>query len=119
VAKARSVDARVSARTHWPCLTVSGDCAQLSVSVVPNARLTGCDGLHDGALRVRLSAPPTDGRANEALVAWLAAEIGCPRRALSLVRGQSARRKTLRVEGVSADHMAAWLARILAHDSMR
>jgi uncharacterized protein YggU (UPF0235/DUF167 family) len=117
VAKARSVDANVSARTHWPCLTVSGDCAQLAVSVVPNARWTGCDGLHDGALRVRLCAPPTDGRANAALVAWLAAEIGCPKRALSLVRGRSTRLKTLRVEGVWADHMAAWLARILTRAS--
>lgn len=82
-----------------PCLTRHGECLWLAVSVVPNAKRSGADGLHDGALRVRLAAPPVDGKANEALIAWVAESLGLPRRAVSLVRGQSSRRKWLALEG--------------------
>ncbi len=82
----------------WPCLGGADGALQLALSVVPNARRTGLDGLHDGALRVRLAAPPVDGRANEALVAWVAAELGLPRRAVRLLRGAGARRKQLAID---------------------
>ncbi len=82
-----------------PCLTRHGECLWLAVSVVPNAKRSGADGLHDGALRVRLAAPPVEGKANEALIAWVAESLGLPRRAVSLVRGQSSRRKWLALEG--------------------
>ncbi|MFT3664061.1 DUF167 domain-containing protein [Piscinibacter sp.] len=75
------------------CLTRHGERLWLAVSVVPNAKRTGADGTHDGALRVRLAAPPVDGKANETLLAWLADEFDVPRRALTLVRGATARRK--------------------------
>ena len=91
------------------CWRVAGDGCVLDVSVVPNARRTAADGLHDGALRVRLAAPPVDGRANEALVAWLADELRVPRRAVTLLRGASARRKQLAVD-VPAAALVAWLA---------
>jgi Uncharacterised ACR, YggU family COG1872 len=60
-----------------PCLTRHGECLWLAVSVVPNAKRSGADGLHDGALRVRLAAPPVDGKANEALIAPRG--VTCPR----------------------------------------
>jgi uncharacterized protein len=85
--------------------------ARLDVSVVPNAKRTGADGRHDGALRVRLAAPPVDGKANEVLIAWLAGELGVPRRAVTLLRGQSSRRKQLAID-VSVEQLAAWLARV-------
>ena len=69
----------------------------VEVHVMPNAAQTRSQGLHDGALRVRLHAPPVDGKANQALLAWLAGELGVPRSAVELVRGASARRKQLRV----------------------
>ena len=94
---------------HPPCLTPQGDGVLLQVSVVPNAKRTEVDGLHDGALRVRLAAPPIDGRANEALVAWIAKQVGVPRRDVELVRGQASRRKQLAI-AVSHDVAAAWLA---------
>ena len=56
------------------------------------------DGLHDGALRVRLAAPPVDGKANARLLAWLAAELGCARRAVRLLRGDASRRKAVEVD---------------------
>lgn len=94
------------------CLERHGDGLWLAVSVVPNAKRTGADGLHDGALRVRLAAPPVDGKANETLVAWLAGELGVPRRSIALVRGQTARRKWLALDVEQADVMA-WLGRVL------
>jgi len=94
------------------CLERHGDRLWLAVSVVPNAKRTGADGLHDGALRVRLAAPPVDGKANDTLVAWLAGELGVPRRSVALVRGQTARRKWLALDVEQADVMA-WLGRVL------
>ncbi len=94
----------------WPCLAARGEGALLAVAVVPNAKRTAADGLHDGALRVRLAAPPVDGKANEALVAWLAGELGLPRRAVRLLRGASSRRKQLELD-LDPAAVAAWLAR--------
>ena len=94
------------------CLSRHGDVLWLAVSVVPNAKRTGADGLHDGALRVRLAAPPVDGKANETLIAWLAGELGVPRRGVTLVRGQTARRKWIALD-VGQAELAAWLARVL------
>ena len=96
----------------WPCLSERGTGSQLALAVSPNARRTGADGLHDGALRVRLAAPPVDGKANDQLLAWLAAELGCPRRAVRLLRGDSARRKTVQVD-LPAVQVALWLRRVL------
>lgn len=83
----------------------------IDVHVVPNAARTAADGLHDGALRVRLKALPIEGQANQALVAWLAQTLGLPRQAVELVRGASARRKQLRV-AASAAAAANWAALI-------
>ena len=96
-----------------PCLSARGDGVLLQLSVVPNAKRTEVDGLHDGALRVRLAAPPIDGRANEALVAWLAKSLGVARRDVELVRGESSRRKQVAI-GVPLEAATAWLAPLLA-----
>lgn len=90
------------------CLRPQGEGTLLLVSVVPNAKRTELVGLHDGALRVRLAAPPVDGKANDCLSAWLAAELGLPKRAVSLVRGQTARVKQLQVDAAPAV-VARWL----------
>jgi uncharacterized protein (TIGR00251 family) len=69
----------------------------IDIHVMPNAAQTRIQGLHDGALHVRLKAPPVEGKANAALVAWLAKTLGVPRSAVELLRGETARRKQLRV----------------------
>jgi len=91
------------------CLSTRGDGVLLQVSVVPNAKRTEVDGLHDGALRVRLAAPPIEGRANEALVAWLAKSLGVPKRDVVLLRGEASRRKQVAI-AVSRDVAERWLA---------
>jgi uncharacterized protein (TIGR00251 family) len=70
----------------------------LSVSVVPNAKRTEVVGLHDGDLRVRLAAPPVDGKANDTLTAWVAEQLHLPKRAVRLLRGMSSRQKQLEVD---------------------
>lgn len=92
----------------WPCLSAQGSGCVLRVVVTPNAPRTQADGLHDGQLRVRLHAPPVDGKANDALVAWLAGELQLPRRAVQLLRGDTARRKVLALDA-PVTLVAAWL----------
>lgn len=73
----------------------------VTIRVTPRA---GRDELaFDGAaLRARLAAPPVDGAANAALVELLAARLGVPRRAVSIVRGATSRTKTVAIAGASA-----------------
>ena len=94
------------------CLSICGDGVLLQLSVMPNAKRTEVDGLHGGALRVRLAAPPIDGRANEALVAWLAKSLGVPRRDVEVLRGESSRRKQVAI-AVSHDVATRWLVEAL------
>lgn len=83
----------------------------VDVHVVPNAARTQAAGLHGEtgrqALRLRLQAPPVDGKANQALVKWLAGSLGVPQQAVTLARGETSRRKQLRVSAAAAGR-AAW-----------
>jgi uncharacterized protein len=74
-----------------------------SVRVVPRASRTEILGEHDGALKVRLAAPPVDGAANEALVRILAQAFNTPRDAISIVAGKSSKVKRVAVRGVSSE----------------
>lgn len=96
----------------WPCLSGHDGALRLAVAVVPNARRTTADGLHDGALRVRLAAPPVDGKANEHLVAWAADALGLPRRAVRLARGSTSRRKWLAIDS-DEEVVMRWLNGLL------
>jgi len=78
----------------------------VSVYVVPRASRTAADGEHDGLLRVRLAAPPVEGAANAALLAYLARCCGVARRDVTLVAGDTARRKRVRIADVTPD--AIW-----------
>jgi uncharacterized protein (TIGR00251 family) len=79
---------------------------RLRVRVQPRARDSAVVGWAGGALKVRLSAPPLDGRANEALLDILAAALGLRRRDLRLVSGPTAREKVVEVAGLSAAEAA-------------
>jgi hypothetical protein len=81
----------------------------VDIHVIPNASRTQADGSHDGALRVRLHAPPVDGKANLALIAWLADALGIAKRDVELVRGQTSKRKQLRINA-AACVKAEWSA---------
>lgn len=54
-------------------------------------------------LKVRLTAPPVDGAANEALIALLAERLGLPKRSISIVRGATGRQKTVEISGMTRE----------------
>lgn len=89
---------------------------EFDVVVVPNARRTEAAGSHDGALRVRLQAQPIEGRANAALLEWVADTLGLARRQVELRRGETSRRKRLKVHA-PAGQVAAWLAEVSGTDN--
>ena len=74
----------------------------LEVLVHPRASRTRAAGEHDGRLKIQLAAPPVDGEANRALVEFLAEELGVRKVDVAILRGETGRRKTIRVSGVGA-----------------
>ena len=67
-------------------------------------------GERDGAVLIRIAAPPVDGKANQALIAFVAKTLGLPKGAVTILRGETSRNKVIRVEGQSpADARAALL----------
>ena len=88
--------------------------ARLDVRVTPGARQSAWAGrLPDGRRRVRIAAPPVDGRANEALVAFVAASLDLPPRAVRLVHGAGGRDKRLEID-LAVDELERRLAAIAA-----
>ena len=75
---------------------------RIDIRVMPRAPRTAIEGARDGRLIVRVTAPPVDDAANEAVVAALAAALDLPRRAVRIVSGGSSRNKTLEIAGVDA-----------------
>ena len=84
--------------------------AVLDLLVVPRASRTRVAGEHDGRLKVQVAAPPVDGEANAALVAFLAERLGVRRADVSVAAGESGRRKRVRIAGVDAARARAALA---------
>src|SRR6476659_7679578 len=72
----------------------------LRVLVAPRSSSNKVLGLHDGMLKVALTAPPVDGAANKALVGFLAKVLGVSKSSVTLVAGETSRKKTVSVEGI-------------------
>jgi uncharacterized protein (TIGR00251 family) len=83
----------------------------LEVRVVPRAARSLVAGERDGALLVRLAAPPVDGKANDALVTVLADAVDVPKRHVQLVQGATSRHKRVLIEGLSPEDVRRRLAR--------
>lgn len=79
-------------------LREDGDSLVLVLHVQPGAARTQVAGAHGDALKIRLAAPPVEGRANDALRRYLAAAFGVPLRQVTIERGETSRRKVVRVE---------------------
>lgn len=78
----------------------------LTLHIQPGAKKTEFAGLHGDALKIRLSAPPVDGKANEALIKFIAATLHLPKAAVNLKSGQTSRRKVLEVSGTTTEAIA-------------
>ncbi|MCC6316310.1 MAG: DUF167 domain-containing protein [Gemmatimonadaceae bacterium] len=74
---------------------------RFTVLVQPRASRTELSGAHGGALRLRVQAPPVDGAANDAVIAFLAETLGIRRRDVRIVAGETSRSKIVDVAGVT------------------
>lgn len=77
----------------------------LELHVQPGAKVTAAVGEHGGRLKLKIAAPAVDNKANVHLLAWLAVQLGVPKSAVRLVRGETSRQKTVVVSG----HETPWL----------
>jgi len=81
----------------------------LAVQVLPRASREEVAGLSGDAVRVRLTAPPVENRANDALVRFLAKALGVPRRSVGIMAGGLGRKKLVRVDGLTREECFARL----------
>ena len=86
-----------------------GPSATVSVRVVPRSSKEGVAGFEGGVVRIRLNAPPVEGKANEALVRFLAKTVGVPKSRITLVAGEKGRNKIVRVVGITREALMAAL----------
>jgi uncharacterized protein (TIGR00251 family) len=83
--------------------------SDLQIYVTPRAGRSEVAGEREGALWVRLAAPPVEGAANEALLALLARRLDVPKSALRMMAGATGRRKHVRIDGLAPGAVAARL----------
>jgi uncharacterized protein (TIGR00251 family) len=79
--------------------------ATLRVHVVPNAKIEKVVGERGGAIKIKLRAPAVEGKANAALIRFLADQLELPRRAIVLERGRTSRDKLIRIDNVSDEDL--------------
>jgi uncharacterized protein (TIGR00251 family) len=101
-----SVD--LSGPAHWEGIDLL-----LRVQLLPRASCNEFAGIHGNALKVRITAPPVDGRANAALVAFLAEAFGVAKRRVTLLQGKTGRTKKLRIQ--APVRFPPWLSIAPAH----
>ena len=93
----------MSQRKSPPRGKESAASAVISVKIQPRASKNEIIRREGGGLKIRLTAPPVDGAANEALVKFLSGELGVARSRVEIVSGQSSRDKIIRIDGLSSD----------------
>jgi uncharacterized protein (TIGR00251 family) len=86
---------------------------QFAVRVIPGASKNEVAGIQDGALKIKLTAPPVEGKANRACVDFLARLLGMRRSALAIASGEKSRKKTVAVDGIGRVELEARLKDIL------
>ena len=77
------------------------EAATLSIRIQPRASKNEIIRREDGGLKIRLTAPPVDGAANEALIRFLAGTLSLPKSSVEIVSGHTSRDKIVRISGVS------------------
>lgn len=87
----------------------SRDGITFSVKIIPRAKRDEIVGIENDTVKIRLNAPPVEGRANEALVRFLAGVLGLARAQVEIVRGETARHKVIRVRGITPEKLDAIL----------
>ena len=94
-----------------PWCSRHGECLRFAVHVQPNASRTEIAGLVEGALKIRLHAPPVDGKANEALTQFIAERLKVAKRDVTVSRGHGSRQKLLEVRtGMTLEQIESLLS---------
>ncbi len=83
--------------------------ATLTVRIQPRASRNGIQALEDGSWKIRLTAPPVDGAANEALVKYLSETLEVAKTQVAIVSGHTGRQKIIRIEGLTKEAVTALL----------
>lgn len=99
---------------EWCCASTRG--VRITVQITPNAKRTEVIGLLDDALKIRLQAQPIEGKANEALVRYLADRLDVPKSQVSIMHGHTGKRKIIDVADATLD--VGQVERILLHTSV-
>lgn len=94
-----------------PKSSAAGACT-LTVRIQPRASKNGIVLREDGGLKIRLTAPPVDGAANEALVRFLADTFGVARSQVEIVSGHTSKNKIVRIEGISRGQAEETLSKV-------
>jgi uncharacterized protein (TIGR00251 family) len=92
-----------------------GRMAILRVHVVPNAKIDSVVGEHGDAIKIKLRAPAVEGKANAALLRFLAEQMKLPRHTIVLQRGHKSRDKLIRIDGLTAEDVRARMRARLRH----
>ena len=85
--------------------------ATLRFHIVPNAKQNKVVGEHGAAIKIKLRAPAVEGKANAALISFLAEQLRIPQRQIVIAHGEKSRDKTIRVDGLSEEKVRARLLR--------
>lgn len=92
--------------SSYPAIRETSDGVTLSLAVVPRAGRDEVVGIAGESIKIRLKAPPIEGRANEALVAALAKWLAVPRSAVEIMSGAGSRHKVVMIRGRSVAEVA-------------
>jgi uncharacterized protein len=98
---------------RFPVQLAAVPACTLELKTIPNAPRDEIVGWLGPALKVKVHAPALEGRANDALLEFLAGQLGVPRRAVTLLRGERARQKVVRVDGLTPAELEARIGAIL------
>ncbi|MBK6805536.1 MAG: YggU family protein [Betaproteobacteria bacterium] len=99
-----------SGGASWALAREEDGAIVLALHVQPGAKRTEAAGTHGDALKIRLAAPPVDGKANAELVRFLADAFGVPQRQVTIVRGETSRQKSVRIDAPAARPDRGWSA---------
>lgn len=83
----------------------------LEVLIQPRSARDEIVGVHDGRLKIKISAPPVEGKANERLIEMVAKALGVPKSSVEIVRGKSSKLKTLKISGIDNEACESFISK--------
>jgi len=92
-------------------LRVIDDGVELSVIVVPRSSRCEIAGIHNNSLRIKLTSPPVDNEANVQCCSFIAKQLGIAKRQVSIIRGKTARKKVVKIAGVTESEVRRKMVR--------